>query len=45
MQSNRFQLNMAKSALMLIGSHQKLKDHRVSILIVGRPLPQVTSAS
>ena len=44
MQSNRLQLNVAKSALTLIGSHQKLKDHRVSILIVGRLLPQVTSA-
>ena len=39
MQSNRLQLNVAKSALMLIGSHQKLKDHNASILIGGRPLP------
>ena len=43
MQSNRLQLNVAKSALMLIGSRQKLKDHNVSISIGGRPLPRVTS--
>ena len=43
MQSNRLQLNVAKSALMLIDSHQKLKDHNVSILIGGRPLPRVIS--
>ena len=43
MQSNRLQLDVAKSALMLIGSCQKLKDHNVSILIGGRPLPRVIS--
>ena len=43
MQSNRLQLNVAKSALMLIGSRQKLKDHNVSILIGGMPLPCVIS--
>ena len=41
--SNRLQLNVAKYALMLIGSRQKLRDHKVSTLIGGRPLPQVTS--
>ena len=43
MQSNKFQLNVDKSALMLISSCQKLKDHSVSILIGGRPLPRVIS--
>ena len=43
MQSKRLQLNVAKSTLMLIGSRQKLKDHNVSILIGGRPLPRVIS--
>ena len=43
MQSNRLQLNVSKSALMLIGSRQKLKDHSVSISIGGRPLPRVLS--
>lgn len=36
-------MNVAKSALMLIGSHQKLKDHNLPILIGGRPLPCVIS--
>ena len=36
-------MNVAKSALMLIGSHQQLKDHNLSILIGGRPLPCVIS--
>ena len=35
------ELNVTKSALMLIGSHQKLKDYNVSILIGGRPLPRL----
>ena len=43
MQSNRLQLNVSKFALMLIGSHQKLKGHSVSISIGGRPLPQLQS--
>ena len=43
MQSSRLQLNVVKSALMLIGSRQKLKDHNVSILIGGRPLLRVIS--
>ena len=43
MQSNQLQLNVAKSALMLIGSRQKLKDHNVCISIGGRPLPRVIS--
>ena len=43
MQSNKLQLNVAISILMLIGSHQKLKDCSVSILIGGRLLPQMTS--
>ena len=43
MQSNQLQLSVAKSALMLIGPHQKLKDHSVSISIGGRPLPRVIS--
>ena len=34
---------MAKSALMLIGSHQKLKNHNLPILIGGRALPCVIS--
>ena len=34
---------MSKSALMLIGSRQKLKGHSVSICIGGRLLPQVQS--
>ena len=44
MQSNRLYLNVAKSALMLIGSRQmNLKDHSVSISIGGRPLPRAVS--
>ena len=43
MQSNRLQLNVSKSALMLIGSRQKVKGHGVSILIGDRILPQVKS--
>ena len=41
MQSNMLLLNVSKSALMLIGSHQKLKGYSVSISIGGRSLPQV----
>ena len=36
MQSNRLQLSVSKSALMLIGSRQKLKGHSVSISIGGK---------
>ena len=43
LQANRLQLNVSKSAIMLIGSWQKLRGRSVTVSINGKPLASVTS--
>ena len=43
LQANRLQLNVSKSAIMLIGSWQKLWGRSVTVSINGKPLASVTS--
>ena len=43
LQANRLQLNVSKSAIMLIGSWQKLRGRSVTVSINVKPLASVTS--
>ena len=43
LQANRLQLNVSKSAIMLIGSWQKLRGRSVTVSINGKPLASITS--
>ena len=41
--TNLIQINISKSATMLLSSHQRLRDHTLSLSLNGTILPQVTS--